>query len=86
MKQGWFCFIQDRFYEQYDTEHKLMRNKETIDNKVHARPCFYAFEDVKNPTILWCVPVSSKIDKYIKIQENKLARQKEHGITHPKNL
>lgn len=38
MKQGNFYFITDDFFEKYDPEHNLMRNKENGNN----RPCFYA--------------------------------------------
>ena len=84
MIQGQFCFITDEFFAIYDNGHKLMRNKETIDGVEHNRPCFFAFEDKKNPLILWCVPISSQVDKYLKIYDHKLARQKERGIITPK--
>ena len=84
MEQGQFCFITDVFFTIHDKEHKLMRNRETIDGKEHGRPCFYAFEDKRNTSILWCVPVSSKIDKYTRIYNHKIAKQKEKGIHKPK--
>ena len=84
MEQGQFCFITDVFFTIHDKEHKLMRNREMVDGKEHSRPCFFVFRDKKNPLILWCVPVSSKIDKYMKIYSHKLSKQLENGINKPK--
>jgi len=87
MEQGQFCFIKDEFFIIYDNEHKLMRNDEIIinsDGKKHGRPCFYAFNDKKNPLIFWCVPISSKVDKYKWIYNQKLKKQHERGIITPK--
>ena len=83
MEQGQFCFITDDYFTVHDKECKLMRNKETIDGKEHGRPCFYAFADRKNPLIFWCVPISSQIDKYMRIYNHKLARQKDRGVRMP---
>ena len=84
MEQGQFCFIVDEFYTVHDKEHKLMKNKESLDGKEHGRPCFYAFSDKKNPSILWCVPISSQVDKYTRIYNHKLDKQKEKGVKTPK--
>ena len=84
MEQGQFCFIADEFFAIHDKEHKLMRNKESVDGKEHSRPCFYAFADKKNPLILWCVPISSQVDKYMRIHDQKLAKQRSKGIKTPK--
>jgi len=84
MEQGQFCFIEDDFFAIHDKEHKLMRNKESVDGKEHSRPCFYAFADKKNPLILWCVPISSQVDKYTRIHDHKLAKQRAQGIKTPK--
>jgi len=79
MEQGQFCFITDDYYIIYDKERKLMRNKEMVDGKEHGRPCFYAFPDKKNPLILWCVPISSQTDKYMRIYNHKLEKQRKKG-------
>jgi hypothetical protein len=57
-----------------------MGNKEGT----HARPCFYAFSDKKNPDIFWCVPISSRIEKFEGIVQNKLNRQAARGVKNPK--
>jgi hypothetical protein len=84
MVQGQFCFITDEYFAIHDKDRKLMRNKESIDGKEHGRPCFYAFPDRKNPLILWCVPISSQIDKYAAICDHKLKRQRDRGVKSPK--
>jgi hypothetical protein len=84
MEQGQFCFITDEYFAIHDKDRKLMRNKESINNREHSRPCFFAFPDKKNPLILWCVPISSQIDKYTSIYNHKLKRQQERGIISPK--
>ena len=84
MEQGRFYFITDEFYSIHDKEHKLMLNKEQIDGAEHSRPCFYAFRDNKTPGIYWCVPISSKVEKYTVVYENKLQRQRDKGVLNPK--
>ena len=84
MEQGQFYFLLDDYFTTYDKEHKLMRNKEMIDGKEHGRPCFYAFADRKNHLILWCVPISSQIDKYIYIYNHKITRQRDKGVRAPR--
>jgi len=84
METGQFCFIKDEYFALYDKERNLMRNRETVDGKEHGRPCFYAFADKKNPLILWCIPISSQVDKYTNIYNRKLEKQREKGIKTPK--
>jgi hypothetical protein len=84
MEQGQFCFVTDDYFAIHDKECKLMRNRETVDGKEHGRPCFYAFPDTRNPQIFWCVPISSQVDKYMRIYNHKLAKQREKGIKMPK--
>ena len=87
MEQGQFCFIKDEFFDKYDNERKLMRNDESVidaDGNKRGRPCFYAFKDKKNPMILWCVPISSRVEKYKRIYNQKLDRQRERGTKAPK--
>ena len=84
MEQGQFYFIADEFYGIYDKEKKLMQNKEMVDGISHDRPCFYAFPDSNNAAVLWCVPVSSKVDKYKGIYAKKLENQRQRGVKRPK--
>ena len=80
MIQGHFYFISDKFYEKYDPKNQLMKNK----RKAHGRPCFFAFPDNKDTNILWCVPISSQIEKFERIVKQKLDRQEARGIQRPK--
>jgi len=84
MEAGQFCFITDEYFAIHDKDCKLMRNKEAVDGKEYGRPCFYAFADKKNPLILWCVPISSQVDKYMSIYNRKIGKQRERGIRTPK--
>lgn len=79
MKPGHFYFISDEFFQKYDPEHQLMQNKEDG----HFRPCFYAIPDKDNPLIFWCVPISSKVDKFKAIVQKKIENQTKKGISHP---
>ncbi len=80
MKQGSFFFIADEFFVRHDSNGRLMKNKEGV----HNRPCFYAFPDKAEPNIYWCIPISSRIEKYEIIVENKIAKQTEKGFKTPK--
>ena len=49
-----------------------MANKEN-GNK---RPCDFCFNDLENEEIIWFVPISSKVEKYKSIYENKKKLEK----------
>ena len=55
-----------------------------VGGREYGRPCFYAFPDKKNPLILWCVPISSQVDKYMRICNHKLEKQRSKGVRMPK--
>ena len=80
MNVGQFYFISDEFYVIHDSENQLMKNREAG----HNRPCFFAFPDKQEPDIHWCVPISSKIQKYESIVAGKIDRQIQRGIKKPK--
>ena len=71
---GKFYFIKDEFFEIVN-DRELMKNKE---NSI-KRPCYYCFKSKENEKIIWFIPVSTKIDKYEKIYNNKIQKQKELG-------
>jgi hypothetical protein len=52
-----------------------MQNKEN-GNK---RPCYYCFKSREYDNIIWFIPVSTKIDKYKKIYDNKIQKQIKFG-------
>ena len=80
MKQGQFYFIKDSYYDKFDQDGTMMDSK----GNLHERPCFYAFNDSKYNDIFWCIPISSKVEKFKDIVQHKLAKQVERGITSPK--
>lgn len=68
MRKGNFYFIKDEFFLKYK-EFNLMQNK--VETK---RPCFYAIKT--NDDLYAMIPVSSKIDKYKKIYNEKIEKNK----------
>lgn len=66
VENGKFYFIKDEFFDIFKG-YKLMENKEN-GNK---RPCYFCFNDLENEQIIWFVPISSKVEKYKSIYENK---------------
>ena len=71
VENGKFYFINDKFFDIFKN-YKLMENKEN-GNK---RPCYFCFNDLENEEIIWFVPISSKVEKYKKIYENKKETRK----------
>lgn len=68
-----FYFLTDDYCNRY-AEYGVMRNKEIIDEVSHNRPCFYAIQDDIEKDIFWMIPISSQIEKYEKILDEKLKR------------
>ena len=66
VENGKFYFIKDDFFDIFKC-YKLMQNKEN-GNK---RPCYFCFNDPDDEKIIWFVPISSKVEKYKVIYENK---------------
>ena len=71
---GGFYIIKDSFFEDMD-EPYLKGNKEG------NRPHYYCFEDSVSG-LYWMIPLSSRIDKYKKIVENKKKAGKPCDIIH----
>lgn len=69
VEKGKFYFIKDEFFE-------LVKDKELCTNKENGnkRPCFYCFNDKKYQNLIWFIPISSKLEKYIKIYNKKMER------------
>ena len=72
IEDGFFYFIKDDFFEKFKN-YDLMQNKEN-GNK---RPCYFCFRDKHNSKIIWFVPITSKVEKYRKIYQNKLKNRKQ---------
>lgn len=71
VESGKFYFIKDNFFDKFKN-FDLMQNKEN-GNK---RPCYFCFKDSDIKEIIWFVPITSKVKKYIRIYESKKKKQK----------
>lgn len=69
IEEGKLYFIKDEFIEKYNDKYNIMQNKENTN-----RPCYFCFKDNKIKEIIWFVPMSSKYDKYKKIESNKISK------------
>lgn len=70
MVTGRLYYISDEYYNKFDNC-RLMGNKETDEFGEHGRPCFYCF---KQDDYLWMIPISSQIDKYQDLYNEKMER------------
>ena len=66
IEEGKFYFIKDEFFDKID-EKLLCLNK----REGNKRPCYYCFKDLKEQRIFWFLPISSKVEKYKKIYNEK---------------
>ena len=64
MIRGHFYFLKQEYFDDFPDPF-LMSNKESVNNELHNRPCFYAFEDDVHPGLFWLIPVSSKVEIFI---------------------
>ena len=69
MKIGHFYYIKDQYFIDFPDTY-LMQNKETVNGKVHDRPCFYAFKD-HSSGLYWMIPFSSQVSKFKNIYDKK---------------
>ena len=74
MPQPQLYFLSNEYYQDFPDD-KLMQNKDIIDGVLHSRPCFFAFPDARVPEIYWIVPISSKYEKYRRIEQDKIKTQ-----------
>ncbi|KNZ42440.1 type III toxin-antitoxin system CptIN family toxin [Acetobacterium bakii] len=69
MEHGSFYFLEDEYFTKFN-DANLMNNRERIDGILHDRPSFYAYCDEKT-MIFWLVPISSKLEKFKKLYDQK---------------
>ncbi len=74
MDAGHFYFISDQYFIDFP-DPMLMKNKESINNQQHNRPCFYAFKD-PSTKLFWLIPFSSQFQKYKAIYDKKIQKYK----------
>ena len=68
LKTGYVYHIKDEYFE-FANDDKLMKNHENGN----TRPTYFCVKN-ENSKILWFVPMSSKIEKYRKLQKQKIER------------
>ncbi len=66
VQTGYIYHIKDEFFDKINDK-SLMTNHENG----HARPTYFT---IKDKDILWFIPLSSKVEKYNKIVDNKMKR------------
>ncbi|MGN1277556.1 MAG: type III toxin-antitoxin system CptIN family toxin [Floccifex sp.] len=74
MKRRGFYIIKEKFFE--DMSEPYLKG-----NKSENRPHYYCFEDEKTG-IYWMIPLSSRVEKYRRIIENKQKAGKPCDILH----
>ena len=74
MEVGHFYYIDDSYFTDFP-DSCLTKNKETVNGKVHDRPCFYTFQD-NSTGIYWMIPFSSQVSKFKKIYNRKMQKYK----------
>ena len=71
LETGYVYHIKDEYFE-FAKDERLMKNHEDGS----TRPTYFCIKD-DNSKILWFIPMSSKIEKYKKLQEQKI---KKNGV------
>lgn len=74
IEEGYFYFIKNEFFEKVK-DSELMKNKK---NGI-KRPCYYCFKNRLDDKTIWFIPLSSKVEKYKKIYNHKIEKQKRQG-------
>ena len=68
VKEGYVYHIKDEYFEVVKDE-TLMKNHENGK----ARPTYFCIKD-KTSDILWFIPMSSKVEKYMQLRNKKIAK------------
>lgn len=71
LETGYVYHIKDEYFE-FAKDEKLMKNHENGN----TRPTYFCIKNA-NSKILWFIPMSSKVEKYKKLQEQKI---KKNGV------
>lgn len=74
MKETGFYILKDKFFED-------MPDPYLKGNKAGSRPHYYCFEDTTTG-IYWMIPLSSRVDKFKRIADNKAKAGKPCDIIH----
>lgn len=68
LETGYVYHIKDKYFE-FAKDEKLMKNHENGN----TRPTYFCIKNT-NSKVLWFIPMSSKVEKYKKIQEQKIKK------------
>lgn len=68
LETGYVYHIKDEYFE-FAKDEKLMRNHENGN----TRPTYFCIKD-ENSKVLWFIPMSSKVEKYRKLQDQKIQK------------
>ena len=71
MNIGHFYFLKPQYFLDFPNP-QFMSNRQENDTQEHKRPCFCAFSEDNN--IYWLIPISSKVNKFEKVYQNKIER------------
>lgn len=71
MQIGHFYFIKDQYFKDYPNPN-FMSDHAEMERQPHHRPCLCAFTE--NSHIFWLVPISSKVAKFERICNHKIAK------------
>lgn len=71
IKEGYVYHIKEEYFE-FVQDDKLMKNHEGNS----TRPNYFCLKIDNNSDIMWFIPMSSKIDKYKSIIQNKINKYK----------
>ena len=74
MEIGHFYYIEDQYFIDFPDNY-LMQNKETVNEQMHDRPCFYTFQDSASG-LYWMIPFSSQVSKFRSIYNKKIEKYK----------
>ncbi len=68
LETGYVYHIKDEYFE-FVKDEQLMKNHENGN----TRPTYFCIKNT-NSKVLWFIPMSSKVEKYKKIQEQKIKK------------
>ncbi len=71
MNKGYFYFLKDIYSDKYSFKGVMPNKPQDNDGNVHGRPYYYSMQDDENPQIMWMIPISSKVEKYQRICDEK---------------
>ncbi|MDR2903318.1 MAG: hypothetical protein LBU77_02245 [Clostridiales bacterium] len=72
MENGNLYFLNDEYFEKFEGNN-LLPNKDEDEHGFHGRPCYYAFKE-KDSNIKWMIPISSKLEKYEDIYNERIQK------------